>query len=109
MNSLWPKVSGILEVLVCAGIIGWLLYCWLKKSDDPPRLISKWLVTAVMGGITWWVTASNFKEGGSYGAAFIIGIACAVCGIVLGITWGSNIAGFFGKSLTSLFDGGDQE
>ena len=109
MNWLWPKIAGVLELILCVGIIGWVLYRWLKKSDDPPRLISKWAITAVMGGITWWVARSNFTSGGGYGAAFIIGIACAVCGIVLGITWGANIADFFGKPLTSLFDGGEQE
>lgn len=44
-----------------------------------------------------------------YGTAFIVVIACAACGVVLGITWGSNIAGFLGRPLTSLFDGGEQE
>ncbi len=109
MNWLSPKLSGVLEAVLCAGIIGWILYRWLKKSDDPARLISKWAITAVMGGITGWVAISNYQEGGSYGAAFIIGITCAICGIVLGITWGGNIADFLGRPLTSLFDGGDQE
>lgn len=44
-----------------------------------------------------------------YGTAFIVVITCAACGVVLGITWGSNIAGFLGRPLTSLFDGGEQE
>jgi tetratricopeptide (TPR) repeat protein len=107
MNWLPTKLSSALEVALGAGIIAWILYQWLKKSDDPPRLISKWVITAVMGSITAWVAASN--RTGGYGAAFIIAIACAVCGIVLGITWGSNIAEFLGKPLTNLFDGGDQE
>jgi tetratricopeptide (TPR) repeat protein len=103
------KLATILEIILCAGIIGWVLYRWLKKSDDPARLISKWAVTAVMGGITAWVAASNSAGGGGYGAAFIIGITCAICGIVLGITWGSNIADLLGGPLGGLYDGGDAE
>src|SRR5436190_14583956 len=109
MNWLPANVSTVLEIILCAGIIGWVLYCWLKKSDDPARLISKWAVTAVMGAITAWVAAKNSGEGGGYGAAFIIGITCAICGIVLGITWGSNIADLLGRPLGGLYDGGDAE
>ena len=109
MNWLTTHMATVLEIILCAGIIGWVLYCWLKRSDDPARLISKWAVTAVMGGITGWVAAKNSGEGGGYGAAFIIGITCAICGIVLGITWGSNIADLLGRPLGGLYDGGDAE
>ena len=109
MNWLTSNLPTILEILLCASIIGWVLYRWLKKSDDPARLVAKWAVTVVMGGITAWVTAANSGDGGGYGAAFIIGIACAVCGIVLGITWGSNIADLLGRPLGGLYDGGDSE
>ena len=59
MHWLTSKISTVFEILLSAGIIGWVLYRWLKKSDDPARLISKWAVTAVMGGITWRVAASK--------------------------------------------------
>ena len=108
MHWLTSKISTVFEILLSAGIIGWVLYRWLKKSDDPARLISKWAVTGVMGGITAWVAASK-SGGGGYGAAFIIGITCAICGIVLGITWGSNIADLLGRPLGGLYDGGDTE
>jgi len=107
MNGFSSKISTILEIILCAGIIGWVLHRWLKKSDDPARLISKWAVTAVMVSITGWVAASNSASGG--GSAFIIGITCAICGIVLGITWGSNIADLLGRPLGGLYDGGDSE
>ncbi len=108
MHWLTSKIFTVFEILLSAGIIGWVLYRWLKKSDDPARLISKWAVTGVMGGITAWVAASK-SGGGGYGAAFIIGITGAICGIVLGITWGSNIADLLGRPLGGLYDGGDAE
>src|SRR5690242_12436101 len=112
MNWLPSKASTILELALCAGVVGWVLYRWLKKSDDPARLISKWVITAVMVSITWWVSAGKVAGSGGgldYGTAFVVVIACAICGVVLAITWGSNIAEVLGKPLTGLFDGGDQE
>ena len=112
MSTAGAKVLNILEAVVCAGLIGVVLYIWLKKSDDPARLIAKWAVTAVMVGITWWVAASKIAASGGgldYGTAFVVVIACAICGVVLGITWGSEIGGLLGKPLASLYDGGDVE
>ena len=112
MSTAGAKVLNILEAVVCAGLIGMVLYIWLKKSDDPARLIAKWAVTAVMVGITWWVAASKIAASGGgldYGTAFVVVIACAICGVVLGITWGSEIGGLLGKPLASLYDGGDVE
>ena len=48
MNWLSPKVSSMLEAVLCAGIIGWVLWRWLKQSDDPPRLISKWIISGAL-------------------------------------------------------------
>jgi tetratricopeptide (TPR) repeat protein len=112
MNWLSPKIANVLELALCAGVVGWVMYRWLKKSDDPARLISKWVITAVMVSITWWVAARKIASSGGgmdYGTAFVVVIACAACGVVLGITWGSNIGEALGSPLASLFDGGDQE
>jgi len=112
MNWLSPRLDTLLEVVLCAGIIGWVLYCWLKKSDDAARLVSKWAITIVMIAITWWIAARSIagSAGGlDYATAFIVVITCAVCGIVLGLTWASNIADLLGGPLSSLYDGGDQE
>src|SRR5437764_2163504 len=112
MSTSGAKFLDILGLVVCAGLVGWVSYRWLKKSDDPARLISKWVITGVMVVITWWIAASKIaaSAGGlDYATAFVVVISCAICGIVLGITWGSNIGGFFGRQLGSLYDGGDVE
>jgi len=65
-----------------------------------------------MLAVTWWVAGRKIGGSGGgldYATAFIVVIACAVCGIVLGLTWGSEIGGLLGRPLTSLFDGGSQE
>ena len=55
MNWLLPRLSGILELILCAGLVGWILWLWLKKSEDPARLISKWVISVVMLSVTWWI------------------------------------------------------
>jgi outer membrane protein assembly factor BamD (BamD/ComL family) len=112
MNWLWPRLSGILELILCSGLVGWILWLWLKKSEDPARLISKWGISVVMLSITWWIAGRRIagSSGGmDYATAFVVVIACAACGIVLALTWGSDIGGLLGGPLTSLFDGGDLE
>ncbi len=104
------KIAHVFEVVAFLAAVGWVLYTWLRRSDDPPaRLVSKWVISAVMIAITWRMTSSTFQEGGGWGAAFIIAITCAICGVVLGITWGTNIGAFLARPLTSLFDDGGPE
>jgi TolA-binding protein len=65
-----------------------------------------------MFGITGWVAGGSLaRSGGGFdpATAITVAIASAICGIVLGITWATNIAGILAKPLTSLFDGGNQE
>jgi tetratricopeptide (TPR) repeat protein len=109
MATLSDKLIHVLEIAVVAGILGWILWEWFKRSDDRPRLVSKWIISAVIISITWYIAGSNYREGGGWGAAFIIAISCAICGIVLGITWGTNIGTFLARPLTSLFDDGGRE
>lgn len=102
----------IVEWAIFAAVAGWVLYRWLKKTEDPPRLIAKWAISAVIIGITWWVSGRSVarSEGGlDYGTAFVVAIGCAVCGIVLALTWGGDIATYLGKPITGLFDGGGLE
>jgi tetratricopeptide (TPR) repeat protein len=102
----------IFEWVVFAAVAGWVLYRWLKKTEDPPRLIAKWAISALIIGITWWMAGRSVARSGGgldYGTAFVVAISCAVCGIVLALTWGGDIATHLGKPITGLFDGGDLE
>jgi len=109
MTLLSDKVERVLEITVVTALIGWILYSWFKRSDDRARLVSKWIISAVVIAITWWVAGSSYHEGAGWGAAFVIAIACAICGIVLGVTWGTDIGSLLAKPLTNLFDDGGEE
>src|SRR2546428_667340 len=64
----------------------------LKARGDPPRLVFKWVLTAVVIGFMIWKVAPMVGQGG-YGGAFGGIPLTAVCGLVLAIIWRQSIAG----------------
>ncbi len=95
---------------IIAGIIGTvsilllflaLLLRSLKRTDDPKKLIVKWVATfvillvgrAAIRGFppSWWPGL------------------CAVFAIPIGIIWTPSVAGFLFGPLLSIFDGGNEE
>src|ERR1051325_11038673 len=94
-------------VLAFAAVIGWLIWRTIKKSDDPPRILFKWIVTLVLVG--GFVGSIVMLGGPSYFSAFTAPILCVVLGVAMSLLWAPHIATAFAKPLTSLFDGGDRE
>jgi tetratricopeptide (TPR) repeat protein len=101
-------VRGTVLLALALGAVGWFMVRCLKRSDDPPRLIFKWIVTGgVIGCVIWFV--GPLVAGGGYGGAFIGVPLCAVVGIILTIIWRHSIADLVAKPIASLYDGGSQE
>lgn len=74
------RVVVLLEWLLLAGIVVWLLWRWLKRSaDDPGWLISKWLLT---GGL---LVAAVFAALIAAGNPFVGVPLVAACGVVIGV------------------------
>jgi outer membrane protein assembly factor BamD (BamD/ComL family) len=99
--------SILLIASVAAG--GWLLVHSLKRSQDPPRLIVKWILT---GLILWFLIriVVPMADPNTRGAAAWDGIVLAlVCGLALTAVWRHSMASIIAKPLGSLFDGGDRE
>jgi len=86
----------------------WQMIRSLKRSDDPPKLLFKYVLTFVVVGLfcyavlfrTWWHTQAG---------AFIVPVICVVVGIAMSIVWAPNLGALLAKPITSLFDGGDTE
>jgi tetratricopeptide (TPR) repeat protein len=99
-------IRGIVLLVVALGFIGWLFVRCLKRSDDPARLIFKWILTVpvVLGMLFWLGPFATSSQGGAF-----IGVPLvAACGIVLAIIWRHNLAELVAEPLTSLFDGGSE-
>lgn len=98
----WTLHPGaVLSAVAFAGLIGWVVWRWSRRSEDPPAvLIFKLVLTVVIGGAGIWCGINIFP---------IIGIpVAAVCGIVVGLIWGRNIGAAIASPLSSLYDGGHE-
>ncbi len=90
-------IAGLTAILGVAGLIGIRL---LKRSEDPSKVILKWVITLplVVYGLFF---ASKL---GPLGPPVM-----AVFGIILAILWGPHICALVAGPLASLYDGGSQE
>ena len=107
-----------LLAFVAVGIVGLALYAFvraLRNSEDPARLVFKWIVTLVIivglfffsrrmldrpGGV-------SFVEGAIIGG--IVAFSALAGGLVLTILWGPSIIHTLFSPLLSAFDGGNEK
>jgi tetratricopeptide (TPR) repeat protein len=100
-------VRGTVLLALALSAVGWFMVRCLKRSEDPARLIFKWILTApVICGLIWWVGPLVARDDPS---AVVGVLVAAVCGLVLTIIWRHNIADLVAKPFASLYDGGSQE
>jgi tetratricopeptide (TPR) repeat protein len=107
MRSNWQLISSILLGFAFIAAVGWLVWWTLKRSDDPARLIFKWVITAICLAILLFVVGP-IVAGGGFGGAFLGIPATAVVGLALAIIWRHNIAMIIARPFASLYDGGNE-
>jgi tetratricopeptide (TPR) repeat protein len=96
---------GVLKWLFVIGVGVWVLWRWLRKSEDEPReLLRKWLATAILGGLVILVIVFLLFANPFAGVGLITAL-----GIVIGILWAPNFGRFLAKPFTAPYDGGGQE
>jgi tetratricopeptide (TPR) repeat protein len=97
------------EVFWLAIIIGggcWLFIYKLKNSEDPPKLIFKWIFTAVVIGFIFKVIVPGFEAGGFDAINALL--LMAVCGVAMAVTWRQSIIDLVANPIASLYDGGTE-
>ena len=100
----------LIEWLIVAAMFGSLIWWSLSKSEEPARLIVRWMITFLMLGGMFTIALPMITKDGAGKAEVTVGIlSIAICGIVIGITWASNWTSIILSPLTSAFDGGDEE
>ena len=97
----------ILATAIAIGAIGWFLVSCLKRSEDPARLVFKWILTALLIGfivrqVGPMLTASSM--GAMVGLPLM-----GACAVLLVILWRHNIAGLIAKPFSDLYSGGSEE
>ncbi len=62
MNSTYHIIRGTLLLILVIGLGGWAFVRTVKRSEDPARLIFKWILTAVVIGLMFWKVAPLLPE-----------------------------------------------
>jgi tetratricopeptide (TPR) repeat protein len=107
MNRTAEIIRGSLIMLFCLALFGWLLIRALKRSEDPPKLLFKWILTASIFAFAAWKVLPTAGNGG--GDSFM-GVAMAmICGLAITAIWRHSIASMVSKPFEALFTGGDIE
>lgn len=76
---------------------------WLKRSDEPGRVVVLWIITGVVF-LFWMYLGANLNRFGP----MTPGLAAA-SGLFLSIFWAPHIAAAISKPLASFYEGGDPE
>lgn len=106
MNRIFEFVGNVIFPAIGIGCIGWLFIRSIKRSENPPLLIFKWLITLPLIACYIWIIMPVVSKGG-FGAIGGIGLA-VVWGILMVIIWGHSITSAIARPFTSMFDGGNE-
>lgn len=107
VGVIWAHVVDLVLIAIIVPFAIWAFIKVLKKSEDPSRLLFKWILTAVVIGAAIKIIVPIMREP-SYAAAFVGIPATAVVGLILAITWRKNIAGMIAGPFANLYDGGTE-
>ena len=112
MNHTARIVLEIFLLLVLSGLLIWVGYRWLQRSEEPKKLIWQWFFSAITLGILFGIVMPVLSRAIDQNNAFLavpLVAAIAAIGLVLTIIWRHNVAGFFAGFFSSLYDGGNAE
>jgi tetratricopeptide (TPR) repeat protein len=92
---------GIIILVVLVLAIGFLVVISIKKSEEPSRMLVRWLLTGVAGGVM--VLVGNLLTNRPILGLLLTGL----CALVMAALWRHAIAALIAKPLGDLYDGGN--
>ncbi|MGA3283280.1 MAG: tetratricopeptide repeat protein [Verrucomicrobiota bacterium] len=98
--------ADIFWLTIVLGFGIWLFIRSLKRSENPPKLIFKWIFTVIVVGFALKVAVPGFRAGGleALSALFLM----LICGAAMAVTWRHSIIEVIAKPLTGAIDGGNE-
>lgn len=99
-------VVGLGMIVSAFVVFGWMVRRSMRMSDDPARLLFKWILTGLVAGFLIFIGLGIGPD--NSGAAVIPFVALAA-GVMLSIIWAPSIGALLAKPFTSMFDGGNEE
>jgi hypothetical protein len=107
MSQIWEIAANCFWVAIIMGFFGWVLFCSLKRSDEPVKLIIKWFFSLVVLGLHAFIAVPDFARGGADAVQGLL--LTLVLGIVVNFIWRDSILDAIGGWFGSLYDGGKEE
>lgn len=98
MNIVFSILAMIL-VVFAIGSLGWGAIALLRRTENPFALATKWVLSVAL--VAFIFASARL---GPYGV-----LVATMLGLVLGAIWSPHLANLLAGSLTSAFDGGNQE
>jgi len=106
MSRILETIGSFILFGFLLGFVGWLFWRALKRSDEPARLIFKWVVTIPVIACYVWVVMPMFRNGGLNA---IVGMVLAVVfGILMAIIWRNSVIDIVANPIASLYTGGNE-
>lgn len=102
-----PLLRIALLVFIALGVLGFVAFLFIRafrRSDDPARLLVKWVVTAICAGVIGWLASGS----GPFGAVYAVLISVPFA-IALAFMWGPHIGRVLASPITAAMDGGGEE
>lgn len=99
-------VVGLAMIVAAFVVSGWMLKRSLRNSDDPARLLFKWILTGLIAGFLICIGLGIGPD--TYGAV-AIPFAAVAAGVALTYVWAPSIGALVARPFTSMFDGGNEE
>ncbi len=100
------QLADIFWLTIILGFGIWLFIRSLKRSENPPKLIFKWIFTAVVVGYVFKVAVPGFQAGGLEAISALF--TTLISGLAMAITWRHSIIDIIAKPLASAIDGGNE-
>ena len=98
--------AGLLMLLGAFATSIWLIIRSVKRSEDPAKLIFKWVLTfGLVAGLFGITKGIGFDTPAAVAIPFI----CVGFGVAMSIIWAPNLGAAMAKPITSMFDGGEKE
>jgi tetratricopeptide (TPR) repeat protein len=105
MNHMLLIIGRAILLVFVVGFFGWLFVRIVKKSEDPARLIFKWVLTALIVGFVIWKTDLF----GGYDPQWTHIVVALFAGLALAAIWRHTLGELISKPFTMLYDGGGAE
>ena len=107
MSRAWEIAAQVFWIAVVGGFAIWLFILTVKRSEDPLKLIFKWIFTAVILWFEFKTAVPAFARGG-FDAIYGL-ILTLLFGLAMAITWRHSLIDLIANPIGSLYDGGREE